>query len=230
MPRQPAACALSAFPADQLAAACDAVEAIATCNTAGFASAAPIRGVDQAGKPAEPVNRFSSRIVPPLSLQRLAMAMQRGTQCDDSVIAIAVVLMVRYSQATSTALTLKKMHRLFVACLHVAIKAHCDRYFRNDAFAMLAGISLLELNLLEAVLLEGLQWRCLVQRDEAFAFVTAPLEVASAAIPCVGTSSPYCAADESDDDSDCGGSVAGDDADDDYLLPNAAGPQRDVPV
>merc|ERR1719197_321448 len=57
---------------------------------------------------------------------------------------------------------MSSMHRLYVAALHVAMKTHSDRFLRNDAFARVAGITNIELNLLEAELLGGLRWRTLV--------------------------------------------------------------------
>jgi hypothetical protein len=77
------------------------------------------------------------------------------------------------------------MHRMYIAALHVAIKTHCDRYFRNDTFARLAGISTLELNLLEAAFIHGLHWRCLVDATHAAASAVDPAAFVCAAVPSV---------------------------------------------
>ena len=154
--------------------ACGAVQAVATANSAAYGTPA----VDQ-----EPVNRFSSRVVAPMSLLQLSALMQKGTDCSDELCIMALVLMVRYCRTTGTALTLKMMHRLYVASLHLAIKTHSDRYFRNDMYAMMAGISTTELNLLESVLLGGLEWRCLVEAGEAAELVTAPVKFVANGIP-----------------------------------------------
>ena len=154
----------------------DALESAAAANTAEYKSRAGIMVK-------EPINRFSSRTVPRISLLRLAAAMQKGTDCSDELCIMALVLMVRYCRTTGTALTLKMMHRLYVASLHLAIKTHSDRYFRNDTYAMMAGISTTELNLLESVLLGGLEWRCLVEASEATEFVAAPVAFVAGGIP-----------------------------------------------
>mmetsp|Transcript_46175 Transcript_46175/g.142365 ORF Transcript_46175/g.142365 Transcript_46175/m.142365 type:complete len:264 (-) Transcript_46175:446-1237(-) len=180
------------FSGSDLAAAHAAVEAAATSNTEAFATvsaAAPSTGVavieqhPEALPHSEPVNRFSSKIVPPMSLSQLSDVMQRTTKCGDEMAMVAVALTLRYCDTTRTPLTLKMMHRLFVAALHVAIKTHSDRYFRNDAYAMLAGVSVAELNLLEAEVLRGLDWRCLVDAQDIAGLVADPVGAVAASVP-----------------------------------------------
>jgi hypothetical protein len=66
------------------------------------------------------------------------------------------------------------MHRLYVACLQVGMKAHFDTYFRNDTVAKLAGISNLEMNLLEAEVMRGLHWSVQVTRKQIDQLVRSP--------------------------------------------------------
>jgi hypothetical protein len=125
---------------------------------------APTRFAPGAPPPiAEPVNFFQSRTLPGLSLYELARALHRSTQCGDDALLAGLVLAWRYCAATSTKPTLHSMHRLYVGCLHLAIKTHSDEFFRNSTFARFAGIGTLELNRIESVIVAGLDWRLLVQ-------------------------------------------------------------------
>ena len=113
--------------------------------------------------------------------------MLRGTDCDDSLAMAAAVLTVRFCATSGTPLTSKMMHRLFIAALHVAIKTHSDRYFRNDAFALLSGLRCLEMNLLEAALLGGLEWRCLVEARHVAPVVANPAAYVIDRVPATRT-------------------------------------------
>ena len=210
------------FSVSDIAAAHDAVEAAASTNTSSYTInknnttiPAPAPELVQ-----EPTNRFSSKIVPPLPLLQLGAIMGRSTACGDEQLMVALVLLVRYCETTGTALTMKMMHRMYIAALHVAIKTHCDRYFRNDAFAMLAGVPPAELNLLEAELIRGVDWRCLVESNQLAALAMDPQGYVAAAIRTVvvatahtqaasradlsstaGSSTPHLAADSCDSSS-----------------------------
>jgi len=115
---------------------------------------------------AEALTMFHSRTVPKLSLFQLGCALRRMVKCTDEALLVALVLMCRYCEATETVPTAHLMHRLYVASLQVGIKAHSDRYMRNDAFARFAGVTHQELNRLEVELLHGLRWKAQVTLPE----------------------------------------------------------------
>jgi hypothetical protein len=115
---------------------------------------------------AEPVSVFQSRTLPGLSLYELAPALERASKCCDDALLAGLVLAWRYCAATSTKPTLHSMHRLYVGCLHLAIKTHSDEFFRNSTFARFAGIGTLELNRLEMTIAAGVRWRLLVQPED----------------------------------------------------------------
>jgi hypothetical protein len=119
----------------------------------------------------EPVTVFQSRTLPKLSLFELGFALNKSSQCGGDALMVALVLMWRYCVSSSTRPTAHMMHRLYVACLQVGMKAHSDVYYRNDAFARIAGVSLAEMNRLEEAVVHGLNWQLIVQPHEVVALV-----------------------------------------------------------
>ena len=72
---------------------------------------------------------------------------------------------------TSGMPTAHMLHRLFVACVHVAVKTHWDRSWRTRSFARLAGVGTLELIAAEAVVIYMCDWRTIVTAGELDAIV-----------------------------------------------------------
>jgi hypothetical protein len=124
----------------------------------------------------EPVTYFHSRTVPDLTLYQLGAALDEAFLCGDEALLVALVLVDRYCGRASVKPTTHMMHRLYVTCLQVGIKAHCDSFLKNATFADLAGVALSELNCCESALLRGLDWRALVTSEECVAFVREMLD------------------------------------------------------
>jgi hypothetical protein len=119
----------------------------------------------------EPVTYFHSRLVPALSLYDLGAALNHGAGCGDEAMLVALVLTDRYCGTARVKPTAHMMHRIYVACLQVGLKTHCDMFLKNSVFADIAGVSLTELNCCEAALLAGLNWKSLVSSEECIALV-----------------------------------------------------------
>jgi hypothetical protein len=119
----------------------------------------------------EPLTYFHSRVVPGMSLYELACALRQYTRCDEGALVVAVVLFMRHCERTSLRPTLHMMHRLYVACVQVGIKAHSDRFPCNKTFARIAGITLQEMNRLETTLVVALDWNVQVRRNHIAAAV-----------------------------------------------------------
>ena len=62
-------------------------------------------------------------------------------------------------------LKLNNFHRMFLVCLVVAIKFNEDLYFPNSFYANIGGISLADLNSLEANYLNLLEYSLFVEED-----------------------------------------------------------------
>jgi hypothetical protein len=163
---------MPAFQACQLEAAHNAFQWRCEQNTAWYtvqledACLASASGLPTEAPANEPLTVFHSKFLPNLSLFELSTALGRASKCGSEELLIALVLMCRYVATTRTRVTAHMMHRLYVVCLQMAMKAHSDVYYRNDAFARLAGITFLELNRLEAALITALNWSLQVTREE----------------------------------------------------------------
>jgi len=119
----------------------------------------------------EPLSVFHSKVLPQISLFELSCTMNRATNCGESLLLMTLVLASRYCTTTKTRPTALMMHRLYVACLLVAIKAHSDEYLDNAAFAHVCGVTLTELNRLECEIVSALDWHLQVTREEVDALL-----------------------------------------------------------
>jgi hypothetical protein len=114
----------------------------------------------------EPLTVFHSSSTIPMTLVDLAKVMQRATKSNDEVTLVSVILMCRFA-SRSIAVTRHMMHRLYIAALHLSLKAHNDEFYTNATYAKAAGVSLAEMNRLEVHLAIGLNWNCCVLLDPA---------------------------------------------------------------
>jgi hypothetical protein len=114
----------------------------------------------------EPLTVFHSKTLPALSLFELGCAINWRTKCGEECQLIALVLMRRYCDKAKVQPTAHMMHRLYITCLHVGMKAHSDELFTNTAFAHIVGIKPRELNLLEWELVRALEWDLQVDQSQ----------------------------------------------------------------
>jgi hypothetical protein len=142
-------------------------EAYARDNTAAYLRRSGVLKAEEgcARDPSEPVTVFHTREYIAMPLVDLAFIMQRGINCNMETLLVALIIMCRFSHYAKVPVTRHMVHRLYVACLHVAMKTHCDAFYANSAFAQRAGVSLPEMNRLEVYVLNGIQWRATVMLD-----------------------------------------------------------------
>jgi hypothetical protein len=114
----------------------------------------------------EPLTVFHSRSTIPMTLVDLAKVMQRVTKSNDEVTLVTAILMCRFA-SRSIAVTRHMMHRLYIAALQLALKAHNDEFYTNATYAKAAGVSLAEMNRLELHFAIGLNWNCCVLLNPA---------------------------------------------------------------
>jgi hypothetical protein len=142
-------------------------EAYARDNTAAYLRRSGVLKAEEgcARDASEPVTVFHTREYIAMPLVDLAFIMQRGINCNMETLLVALIIMCRFSHYAKVPVTRHMVHRLYVACLHVAMKTHCDAFYANSAFAQRAGVSLPEMNRLEVYVLNGIQWRATVMLD-----------------------------------------------------------------
>jgi hypothetical protein len=116
---------------------------------------------------AEPLTVFHSRDIPPITLNDVRCDLaRRAALCDANTVLVAVALMLRFSGNTRLPLTSHMLHRLFLAALVIAAKAHHDAVPPNRTIARVVGIPVRELCRLELAFARGLDWACIVTLQE----------------------------------------------------------------
>eukprot|EP00672_Neobodo_designis_P020425 CAMPEP_0174843466 /NCGR_PEP_ID=MMETSP1114-20130205/10538_1 /TAXON_ID=312471 /ORGANISM="Neobodo designis, Strain CCAP 1951/1" /LENGTH=280 /DNA_ID=CAMNT_0016077691 /DNA_START=182 /DNA_END=1024 /DNA_ORIENTATION=+ len=111
----------------------------------------------------EPLTYFHSRDLPAIPLADIhANLCRRVSTFDDATGLVAVVLMLRFSEMTQLPLTSHMLHRLFLAALLVAAKAHHDAVLKNADFAKVSGLTLSELNRMERTFAAAIGYGALV--------------------------------------------------------------------
>jgi hypothetical protein len=89
--------------------------------------------------------------------------------CSDSCILTAMIYIDRIMTGSEeTIVNQLSIHRFLATSLMVSVKFHDDTYYTNTYYAKGIGVSLRELNVLEAEFLKALKWRLHVSPEEYF--------------------------------------------------------------
>jgi hypothetical protein len=128
---------------------------------------APPSAVGHENAPPLPVlERFDSSKIPQISLSKYLERLKNLGHLDTSFL-VALIYIDRISAADSNfAVTERNVHRLFLTCTVVAEKFMNDDVYVNTYYASVGGVSLRELNRLEAILLNTLMWQMGVSQEE----------------------------------------------------------------
>lgn len=152
----------------------EALEVYRSTSTHGLKRFEPLCLVPPSVRPAsrvpavEALTFYHSACRPIVRLCELGASMQRSLHLENEVLAAALVLFTRVqSKRTVTA---HMMHRLYVACLIVAMKALRDSYDVSD-FSAASQLLPLELARLEWQLADDLEWNLLVSRSHVEALL-----------------------------------------------------------
>eukprot|EP00300_Choanocystis_sp_HF-7_P030111 c38870_g1_i1.p1 GENE.c38870_g1_i1~~c38870_g1_i1.p1 ORF type:complete len:173 (-),score=19.80 c38870_g1_i1:132-650(-) len=100
------------------------------------------------------------------SLDEYSLRFAGHVSCTSSVFTVATVLAIRLYRACPVIVSRWTVHKLFAALVLVGAKFTEDRIASNSFFAECAGVSLPEMNLLEAGVLELLDYNAFVTPTE----------------------------------------------------------------
>mmetsp|Transcript_49895 Transcript_49895/g.139192 ORF Transcript_49895/g.139192 Transcript_49895/m.139192 type:complete len:262 (-) Transcript_49895:114-899(-) len=121
---------------------------------------------------------FDSSEVPPIPLREYLRRLRATFRCGDAAFVSALVIMDRFLEGPSTVasarrssqekgrLTELNAHRLFLACLVLAVKYSEDLTYGNSHYAKAGGVRLREVNRLERCLLIALDYNLRVQPEQ----------------------------------------------------------------
>jgi len=103
---------------------------------------------------------FDSSVVPPIGLDKYLMRLRSTFRCSDASFIAAFILVDRVLgyDGGRLPLSMRNVHRLFLASLVVAVKYHEDLVYTNSHYAKAGGVHLREVNRLERVILAALDF------------------------------------------------------------------------
>lgn len=113
------------------------------------------------------VTHFHSVRVPSMSIKDYLNRIHKYFFCSDECYVMGLVYIDRIGKIDPS-LTVCELtvHRLLVLTVMVAAKFHDDVYYSNAYYAKVAGLSLKEVNALEAKLVKMLDWKVFVDPEE----------------------------------------------------------------
>mmetsp|Transcript_20808 Transcript_20808/g.50918 ORF Transcript_20808/g.50918 Transcript_20808/m.50918 type:complete len:220 (+) Transcript_20808:143-802(+) len=117
--------------------------------------------------PRDPVSIFFSSFKQPFTLQYYAQRVVKYAQCSPSALFAALVYMERIRAREFKLRPCEyNVHRLFLACVVLAVKFLDDEVFTNAHYARVGGITIAEMNKLELATLKLLNFELQVSVDE----------------------------------------------------------------
>lgn len=113
------------------------------------------------------IARFHSSMPPPISIQDYIKRLRKYFLCSDECFVMALVYIDKIGK-TNDSMTVCDLtvHRLLVIAVMIASKFHDDKFYDNRYYGKAGGLSLREVNVLEALMLQELQWKALVTVEE----------------------------------------------------------------
>ena len=108
---------------------------------------------------------FESVDVPDITLPKYIRRLYQYTGCSSVSLVTAVVYIDMLVKSTMYRLTHTNIHRVFLACLLLAVKFHEDLHINNKMFAQVGGVTLKFLNNAEVEMLYRLQYNLNIHQD-----------------------------------------------------------------
>lgn len=118
-----------------------------------------VKETASAGRPQD-IGRFHSSRPPPISIQDYIHRLRKYFRCSDECFVLALVYIDR-SGRNSVAMAVSELtiHRLIVIAVMIAAKFHDDTFYDNRHYGKAGGMTMREINVLEAAMLKALDWR-----------------------------------------------------------------------
>jgi len=112
---------------------------------------------------------FDSSVVPNVSVEKYLHRLKAVFECSDAVFVLALIIVDRLlenDRIQPHRLTMRNVHRLFLASLIVTVKYNEDLVFGNSHYARAGGIQLREVNRLERFFVRALDYNFHVQPEQ----------------------------------------------------------------
>lgn len=117
---------------------------------------------------------FHAPVAPQMTIYKYIHRICQHTETSDESFIIALVYIDRIINLTPKfQLNYHTVHRILLVTLLVASKFHDDLYNSNEWFARVGGVTLEEINRLEILFINRLEFNCMVTRKEFQTFINA---------------------------------------------------------
>nr|CCD15814.1 unnamed protein product [Trypanosoma congolense IL3000] len=109
---------------------------------------------------------FHSHRIPSMSIANYVLRIQKNGVFSGETLAVSLILLLKYSFATSHPVTYYNVHRLMITSAMLSAKLRDDEFFSNEYYSRVGGISVKEMNKLELGFCTVLQWDIWVEEHE----------------------------------------------------------------
>eukprot|EP01062_Namystynia_karyoxenos_P080488 TRINITY_DN8688_c0_g1_i1.p1 TRINITY_DN8688_c0_g1~~TRINITY_DN8688_c0_g1_i1.p1 ORF type:complete len:306 (+),score=122.04 TRINITY_DN8688_c0_g1_i1:129-1046(+) len=114
-----------------------------------------------------PVQCFEALTIPPISIAAYMARIEKYAGCSKECYVMGLMLIDRLIQRNpSVHLSSHNVHRLVVIAVMVAAKMRDDIYYSNKFYSGVAGVSVKEINYLEAEFLSHIDWNLHISHDD----------------------------------------------------------------
>eukprot|EP00930_Biecheleria_cincta_P001141 TRINITY_DN102303_c0_g1_i1.p1 TRINITY_DN102303_c0_g1~~TRINITY_DN102303_c0_g1_i1.p1 ORF type:complete len:347 (-),score=56.78 TRINITY_DN102303_c0_g1_i1:272-1312(-) len=111
---------------------------------------------------------FDSSAIPPITVDKYLQRLCATFRCSDASFVAALIIVDRLLEFDGgrLPLTMRNVHRIFLASLIVSVKYNEDLVYSNSHYAKAGGVHLREINRLERVLLQSLDFKVKVEPEQ----------------------------------------------------------------
>lgn len=138
------------------------------CHKIGFSSTLKTRRPRGQKETMQAATVFDSSAIPPIGIDKYLLRLSATFRCSDATFIAALIMVDRLLgyDGGRLPLTMRNVHRVFLASLVVAVKYHEDLVYSNSHYAKAGGVHLREVNRLERTLLVALDFDLRVAPEE----------------------------------------------------------------
>lgn len=111
---------------------------------------------------------FDSSAIPPITVDKYLQRLCATFRCSDASFIAALIIVDRLLEFDGgrLPLTMRNVHRIFLASLIVSVKYNEDLVYSNSHYAKAGGVHLREINRLERVLLQSLDFNLKIEKEQ----------------------------------------------------------------
>jgi hypothetical protein len=110
---------------------------------------------------------FKGRKIPKISVELYIDRLKKYFSFEDQTLVLSLIYVDRFCEMNSIKLKISNFHRIFLVGIVIAIKFNEDIYYPNSFYSKIGGITLEDLNALEANFLKMIEYSLYID-DELF--------------------------------------------------------------